>query len=209
MPDIFSRSGFPHAYEIILKLPVIRSIRAQEQQLIRYILDENLRPGDEVLEIGAGTGYYSFEIARRCRQVVALERSPGMARILKGRIASANVTNMRLVECDFLAYRRETGFDVVATIGVLDGVEDWQSFLDRCISLARKWVIFTVPQAGLWGSIYGLFGRMSRSPIRIFHSEELVSYLNGNRTRLYETGLRTRFTRGLTLIVVIETNAAM
>jgi SAM-dependent methyltransferase len=206
--DIFSRSGFAHAYEIILKLPVIRSIRAQEQRLIRHILDENLSPADEVLEIGAGTGFYSFEIARRCRQLMALERAPGMTRILQRRIASADIRNMRLVECDFLAYWRETGFDVVVAIGVLDGIiEDWQPFLDRCVSLAKRTVIVTVPQFSLWSRLYWVFSKMSRSPARIYKPEELMNHLNGYRVRFHETGLRTRFTHGMTLVVVIEKNA--
>lgn len=204
MPDIFSRSGFAHAYEIILKLPVIRSIRAQEQQAIRRILDENLRPEDEVLEVGAGTGFYSFEIAKRCGQLIALERAPGMARILKRRTASQNIANIRTVECDLLAYWRETGFDVVVAIGVLDGIEDWQSFLDRCFSLARRRVIVTVPQFSVWSRFYWVFSKMSRSPTRIYKPEELINHLKGYRVRFYETGLRTRFTHGLTLVVVIE-----
>lgn len=207
VPDIFSRSGFPRAYETILKLPVIRSIRAQEQRLIHHTLDENLRPEDEVLEIGAGTGFYSFEISKRCGQVVALERAPGMARILRQRIASANIANVRLTECDFFAYRREAAFDVVVAVGVLDGIEDWRSFLDRCVSLARRCVIVTVPQFSFWSRLYWLFSKMSRSPARIYKSEELMNHLNGYRVRLYETGLRTRLTHGMTLVVVIEKNA--
>lgn len=208
VPDIFSRSGFPHAYEAILKLPVIRSIRAQEQQAIRRILDEHLRPEDEILEVGAGTGFYSFEIARRCRQLIALERAPGMARILKQRIESTDLANIRLVECDFFAYWREAGFDVVAAIGVLDGVAEWQSFLDRCVSLARRRVIVTVPQFSFWSRFYWLFSKMSRSPARVYKPEELTNHLNGYRVKFYETGLRTKFTRGLTLVIVIETETA-
>ena len=175
--------------------------------MIRRILDENLRPEDEVLEIGAGTGFYSFEIARRCRQLVALERAPGMARILKGRIARASVTNIRVLECDFFAYRREAAFDVVMAIGVLDGIEDWQPFLDRCVSLAKRIVIVTVPQFSLWSRFYWVFSKMSRSPARIYKPEELMNHLNGYRVEFRETGLRTRFTHGMTLVVVIEKNA--
>ena len=207
VPDIFNRNGFPQLYEIILTLPIIRNIRAQEQRLVRRILDENLREEDEVLEIGAGTGFYSFEIAKRCRELTALERAPGMARILERRIASANVRNIRVLECDFPAYWRDAGFDVVAAIGVLDGVADWQPFLERCVSLARRRVIFTVPQASLWGYVYQLFGRMSRSPVSMADPKELRSVLRDGSVKIWETGLRTRWTRGLTLVMVIEVEA--
>lgn len=206
--DIFTLRGFPQAYESILRLPVIRNIRAQEQELIRRILDENLGLEDEVLEIGAGTGFYSFEIAKRCRQLTALERAPGMARILERRIASANTPNIHMVKCDFFAYWKENRFDVVAAIGVLDSVADWQSFLGRCISLARRRVIITVPQDSFWGRIFSIFGKMSRSPVRLYRSAELTDFLDGRSIEIYETGLRTRWTRGLTLVVVIETETA-
>lgn len=208
MPDIFNRSGFPQLYEFILKLPVIRNIRSQEQQLIRRILDENVRANDEVLEIGAGTGFYSFEMAKRCRELTALERAPGMARILERRISSASIPNIRVAECDFFAYWRDAGFDVVAAIGVLDGVADWQSFLRRCMSLARRRVIVTVPQASFWGRAYQLFGRMSRSRVWLAEPDELRNFLNGRSVEISETGLRTRWTRGLTLVMVVETEAA-
>ena len=206
--DIFSLKGFPQAYESILRLPVIRNIRAQEQKLIRRILDENLRPEDEVLEIGAGTGFYSFEMTKRCRELTALERAPGMVRILERRISNASIPNIRVVECDFFAYWRETGFDVVAAIGVLDSILDWKSFLDRCISLARRRVIITVPQDSFWGCLYSIFGKMSRSPVRLYQRTELADFLEGCSIEIYETGLRTRWTRGLTLVMVIETKTA-
>ena len=208
VPDIFHRTGFPQLYELILKLPIIRNIRAQEQQLIRRILDENVRAEDEVLEIGAGTGFYSFEIAKRCREMIALERAPGMARILARRIACANVSNIRVRECDFLTYWRETGFDVVAAIGVLDCIADWRPFLERCMSLARRQVIVTVPQESFWGYVYQVFGKMSRSRVWLAGPEELRHFLQDGSVKIWETGLRTRWTRGLTLVMVIEVETA-
>lgn len=204
MPDIFNRNGFPQLYETILKLPIIRNIRAQEQQLIRRILDENVKAEDEVLEIGAGTGFYSFEIAKRCRELTALERAPGMARILERKIAIANVRNIHVLECDFPAYWRDAGFDVVVAIGVLDGIANWQPFLERCVSLARRRVIVTAPQASFWGYVYQLFGRISRSRVWLAEPEELKSILRDGSVKIWETGLRTRWMRGLTLVMVIE-----
>lgn len=209
MPDLFLRRGFPNLYEGVLRLPVIRSIRRQEHELLRRTFAENLRRSDEVLEVGAGTGYYTFEIARLVRSVVALERAPGMTAILKHRIAAASpntAPHITMVESDFLSYAPGRTFDVVIAIGVLDSVIDWPPFLDRCISLATRRVILTIPRSSFWASIHSFFGGMMGVRVHVYDPKELARHLRGRRFQLYETGLQTRWTHGLTLVAVIETD---
>ncbi len=210
MPDLFLRRGFPSLYEGVLRLPVIRSIRRQEHELLRRTFTENLRSSDDVLEVGAGTGYYTFEIGGLVRSVMALERAPGMTAILKQRIAASVTPNITppitMVESDFLSYAPGRTFDVVIAIGVLDSVIDWRPFLDRCISLATRRVILTIPRSSFWASIHSFFGGMMGVRVRVYHPDELARHLRGRRFKLYETGLQTRWTHGLTLVAVIETD---
>lgn len=202
MPDIFVRKGFPRLYESILSLPIIRTIRAQERQLLHNIFAENLQPTDQVLEVGAGTGYYTLEIAERVRSVLALERSPGMARILSEKIVRSERGNIRVVEHDFFSYTCAERFDVVIAIGVLDSINEWTAFLDHCIKLASRRVIVTVPQPSAWGHLYRFFSVMTRSPARLYHPRALERYFSGRAFKLYETGLPLLWTRGMTLAVV-------
>lgn len=207
MADLFLQKGFPRLYEGVLGLPIIRSIRRQEQQTLHRTFEENLDLGDDVLEVGAGTGFYTFKIARRVRGATALERSPGMIRILRERIETAAAQNIAIVECDFFSYQPVKRFDMVIAIGVLDSVTDTKGFLDRCISLATKCVIVTIPRSSFWASIHSFFGGMMGVHIRVYTPEELASYLRGYRYTLQETGLRTRWMHGLTLVAVINTQA--
>lgn len=208
VPDLFLRKGFPRLYEGVLRLPVIRSIRRQEHETLRRTFAENLRAGDDVLEVGAGTGYYTFEIARIVRGVVALERASGMTRILRQRITDSGVRNISVVESDFLAYAPEPArkFDAVIAIGVLDSVVDWRPFLDGCIALAARRVILTIPRSSFWASIHSFFGGMMGVDVRVYDPDELARHLGGRRFHLRETGLQTRWTHGLTLVAVIETD---
>jgi 2-polyprenyl-3-methyl-5-hydroxy-6-metoxy-1,4-benzoquinol methylase len=208
VPDLFLQKGFPRLYESVLRLPVIRSIRAQERQLLHRVFTENLQPGDKVLEVGAGTGYYTFEIARRVRSVVALERAAGMTRILEERIAASGTRNISVVESDFLSYSPAEKFDVVIAIGVLDSIVEWRTFLDRCISLAKRRVILTIPRSSFWAGIHSFFGGMMGLRIRVYDLVELAQYLNDRSFQFYETGLKTRWTHGLTVVAVIETTKA-
>ena len=50
-------------YEKLLKAPFARKIRRDEEELLTRLFAENLCKEDTVLEIGAGTGYYSISIA--------------------------------------------------------------------------------------------------------------------------------------------------
>jgi SAM-dependent methyltransferase len=202
--DLFLRRGFPNLYEGVLRLPVICSIRRQEQETLRRAFVENLQSSDDVLEVGAGTGYYTFEIAARVRSVVALERAPGMTRILKERIKASALKNTSMVESDFLSYPSSRAFDAVVAIGVLDSVTDWRPFVDRCVSLAKRCAILTIPRSSFWASIHSFFGGMMGVHIRVYDPDELASHLHSHRVKLYETGLKTRWTHGLTLVAVIQ-----
>lgn len=206
MPDLFLRKGFPNLYDGVLRLPVIRSIRRQEHQTLRQMFTENLHPDDEVLEIGAGTGYYTFEIAALVRSVVALERSPGMAAILKEKIAAETARNISVIESDFLSFAPGKTFDAVIAIGVLDSVVEWRPFLDRCIALTKRTVILTIPRSSLWASIHSFFGGMMGVRVTTYDPHEFARHLRGHQLTLHETGLRTRWTHGLTFVAVIETD---
>jgi len=129
MPDISLKRGAPNLYESVLRLPVIRNIRRQEHETLRRTIAENLCSSDDALEVGAGTGFYTFEIASHVRSVVALERARGMTRILKQRIAASSAQNISVVESDFFSYSPDRKFDAVAAIGVLDSIVEWGHFL--------------------------------------------------------------------------------
>ena len=206
MDDLFLKSGFPRLYEHVLRLPVIRSIRQQEQQTLHRTFAENLDGADQVLEVGAGTGFYTFDIARRVQSVTALERSPGMTRILRERITSVGTRNITVVESDFFSYAPDRRLDAVIAIGVLDCVTDAKAFLARCISLATKCVIVTIPRSSFWASIHSFFGGMMGVHVSVYTPEQIAIYLGGYRYTLTETGLRTRWTHGLTVVAVIRTS---
>jgi 23S rRNA (adenine-N6)-dimethyltransferase len=72
--------------------------------LVRRIVEAGtIGPADLVYEIGAGTGILTAELARQAREVVAIEKDPGLCRRLRERFRST--TNVRIVECDFLRFR--------------------------------------------------------------------------------------------------------
>lgn len=63
--------------------------------------DANIGTDDTVLEIGPGLGTLTSELARRAKQVVAVEFDPVLAAQLPGRI---HVANVRVVHADILTF---------------------------------------------------------------------------------------------------------
>jgi 23S rRNA (adenine-N6)-dimethyltransferase len=78
-----------------------RSGRAPSQHFLRrpvaadLVRDSRLTPDDLVVDLGAGTGRLTAELARAARRVVAVELDPGLAARLHGRWV-----NVEVVEAD-------------------------------------------------------------------------------------------------------------
>jgi len=68
----------------------------------RIVEDAGVRPGQLVLDIGAGRGALTAHLVAAGAQVIAVEPHPGRARWLRERFAGARVT---VVESDVLALR--------------------------------------------------------------------------------------------------------
>jgi len=61
-------------------------------------------PEDDVLEIGPGLGALTIPAARTARQVYAVEKDPGLANLLKTELTLHRLTNVQVIEQDFLSF---------------------------------------------------------------------------------------------------------
>ena len=59
-----------------------------------------IKPGDRVLEVGAGSGYAAAVMGRIAGEVVAIERQPDLAHIARERLARLGYDNVTVVEGD-------------------------------------------------------------------------------------------------------------
>ena len=88
----FTRGGFPHQFSWILELPWRRIVLSPEALVSRL----PIRPDSMVLEIGAGSGYYSIEVARRIRtgRLELFDLQPEMLHRCREKFAAAGLTNV-------------------------------------------------------------------------------------------------------------------
>jgi SAM-dependent methyltransferase len=85
----------------------------------RRLLEEHVRPGDRVLEIGAGPGRFTLELARLGARVVVGDVSPGQLELHREKTASvADAIEARLLlDVVDLSELAEGGFDVSVCYG--------------------------------------------------------------------------------------------
>jgi len=83
-----------------------------------------LDPGEEVLEIGTGSGYLSACLGRLAREVVSIEQHIDLADAARGRLVAQGIANV-VIECaDAYHWDTERRFDVICVTGAVDQVPD-------------------------------------------------------------------------------------
>jgi SAM-dependent methyltransferase len=196
------------SYDEHLSRPFISSIRRQEAQAVQDLIAAFARPEDTALEIGPGTGFYTTMLAPRLRHVTAVEDSRTMADLLSRRLDAEGIGNVSVLHADFRTLPAPEGFDLVMAFGVLDYIPEPEAFIARMCALARRAVLITVPQRGLWGSCFAVSNRLRRISVFCHTEEALARWAPGWRCSVTEVGLKTPLTKGLTLVVALEPGPA-
>lgn len=207
MNNPFLNTKFAESYDSVINLPFIKLIRQQEAKTINWLFNNSLTREDSVLEIGAGTGFYTLDIARKVNSVIALEPSIEMLKRLEAKLKQKNIENVKIVNEEFLKYNEQKRFDFVVIIGVLDYIEDWENFLNHSLSLAKKGIIFTAPHKGSWSFMYSLASKLTeRTIIHRYSPEQLKNFLQKYKVNVFDTGLKFFGIKGMTLIVKVALN---
>ncbi|MDD2389996.1 MAG: class I SAM-dependent methyltransferase [Desulfobacterales bacterium] len=105
------------------------------RQFLASILAEN--PGSTVLDIGAGTGAWSVFLAPFAAAVTAIEPSDAMGGILKKKLETENIDNIRLVKGSWPDVE-VTPHDYVLAAHSMYCNTDFKAFIRKMISSTRK-----------------------------------------------------------------------
>ena len=91
--------------------------------------------GQDVLEIGCGTGRHTIRLARQGNRITALDLSPGMLAVARQKVQGFDV---RLLERDIMAGPPDLGaYDVVVSALVLEHIADVAPFFRRVAGSLR------------------------------------------------------------------------
>lgn len=82
-----------------------------------------LQPGEEVMEIGTGGGYFAACLGALTREVISLEIHPELAERARAQLdASGHGGNVRIENADALHYSTERRFDAICVTAAVDVV---------------------------------------------------------------------------------------
>lgn len=111
-----------------------------EHILTNYCIDKYLKDGMKVLEIGAGTGVYSLNLAGRGFKVESLELVPSNIKIFKFKIKPNMDINVVLGNAINLSMYEDNAFDFVLCLGPLYHLEgqDRESCIKEAIRVCKK-----------------------------------------------------------------------
>jgi SAM-dependent methyltransferase len=109
-------------------------------------------PGDRIIDVGAGGGRLAIPLARRCREVTAIEPSPAMRAVLAEELTRHGVANVRIVAAAPLVFAAHVTY----------GVRPIEPFLRKLDALATRHAALVVmldppqaPIAAFWRAVHG------------------------------------------------------
>ena len=110
-----------------------------------YVSNKLITTGDEVLEIGCGTGEFSKRL--RCKNYVGLEFNQEAVKM--GKWYGRNIKNQSVEDH---AKENENRYDVVCSFQVLEHTTDPKSFIESCIKVLKPGgtLIITTPSENSW-----------------------------------------------------------
>jgi len=107
------------------------------------VIASYVEPWDVLLDIGGGAGRVSLALARRCRDVINVEPSPGMRQEFLESAAEAGITNARLVHARWPEAEGVQG-DVTFSADVTYFVADIVPFIQGLEDASRRRVILNL-----------------------------------------------------------------
>ncbi|HAI47686.1 MAG TPA: protein-L-isoaspartate O-methyltransferase [Stenotrophomonas sp.] len=83
----------------------------------------DLQPGEEVLEIGTGSGFLSACMGELAREVLSLEIQPELAAAARARLDAAGLgNNVRIETADALSWDTDRRFDAICVTAAVDTI---------------------------------------------------------------------------------------
>ena len=101
----------PHGEQMMKPVVEGRALQALE-----------LAPGDDVLEIGTGSGFLTACLAGLAREVVSLERHGDLADTARARLAARAIGNVNVIHADAFDWQNTRRFAAICVTGAVSAI---------------------------------------------------------------------------------------
>ena len=143
--NALGRGVFPHEMSFFLELPW-RNIMLSPQKLVSRLA---LTPTNHVLEVGAGSGFYSVEVARRISagHLELLDLQPEMLKKAQQKLEAKGLSNVgyTLADAGKLPFT-EDSFDVLFLVAVLGEIANQKAFLSEAHRVLKPGGILSISE---------------------------------------------------------------
>jgi SAM-dependent methyltransferase len=195
----------PELYErYFTRTPVGALLRRRDDEIVHAALDRLLSPGQEVLEVGAGTGHYTLPIARRVGRVVALDAAPEMVEYLRDRAGREGLSSVEVGVGRLPDGIEPSGpFDGVVCLGVLGYVEDLEGALGALAGRLRPggWALVSLPPRTVEGRVHVAFELAGRRRVTLRSPAEAIAAARAAGLRVEREARAGLTPGGITLLL--------
>jgi ubiquinone/menaquinone biosynthesis C-methylase UbiE len=139
------RGVFPHEMSFLLELPWRNALLSPRKLAARLPLTAVSR----VLEVGAGSGFYSVEIARKVSSghLELLDLQPEMLKKARRKLEAEGVSNVGYTHADagLLPFEEES-FDLLFLVAVLGEIADRKAFFEEAHRVLKPGGILSISE---------------------------------------------------------------
>jgi ubiquinone/menaquinone biosynthesis C-methylase UbiE len=143
--EAYSASG-----AILLDNPIRRWLQPPSELVEKL----GIKTGDVVMDFGCGPGFYTVELAKKAKRVVAIDLSPEMLKKAQNKAAKTGVKNIEFLQSDGKNIKVENdSVDLVLLVTVYHEVGESQTVLAefcRILKPTGKLVIVEVVKRGIF-----------------------------------------------------------
>ena len=157
----------------------------------------HLSEGDNVLEVGCGTGSTALLLAASVKQITAIDLSANMIAIASNKAKDQHVENVKFIQStlsdDILEKR---SFDVILAFNFLHLLEDTPEAIRRIHELLKpaglciSKTICLAEQGKLWSVLLYIMQKLGFAPyIKLLSILELEAFITNANFQIIETGV--------------------
>lgn len=200
------------SYDAEQHAPNFRFVREPEKKLIRDFFAKEDFADSSILEIGAGTGRFSLLFAAACKSYTAVDLSPAMLQQLTQKAEREHITNITIIEGDFLQTPISGTFDYIVSFTAIEYILDKKALFQKMAQLLKpSGKLFITTTHKTFIRFWGCFGNYFRQHIfmNMYSKREVKKLLqnSGFAPLLIEDYVLKRFPfKGILLVIHAQKN---
>ncbi len=141
------------------------------------IVESLIEKGSSLIEIGCGTGKFTIPLSNKCKDILAVDFSKDMLKVLKEKIENNNINNIRALEGKWEDANIDK-MDYILSVNSLYRVWNIKDALRKMNALARKAVIIVrTIQKPMFNQLYMELGIEDQTVLDYIYLENIIHSL--------------------------------